>query len=79
MSISRQFELFGWVIPAMAEVRGSDTIIRGRQRTAYFYRKEAIAWARWYRRFKYDKQRAMFLRLAKRYLELYREQKRRVV
>lgn len=67
--ITREFKLFGTVIPASS----ADT---QRRRTAYFYRKEAIEWARLARQWPGD-YRAMCKRLAMRYLALYREAKTR--
>jgi hypothetical protein len=64
--IERQFALFGTVIPAST----ADTT---RQRTSYFYRKEAIAWARMARQqWPTPTFPALCARLAKGYLEKYR-------
>ena len=69
--IARAFELFGTVIPAST----GDTI---RRRTAYFYRKQAIEWARMARQYwpGGGDMQATCLRLAKAYLATYRRLKR---
>jgi len=69
--IARAFELFGTVIPASTQ----DTI---RRRTAYFYRKQAIEWAKLSRQYwpgGGDTQ-ATCRRLAKSYLATFRRLKR---
>jgi len=63
--IARAFELFGSVIPAST----GDTT---RRRTAYFYRREAIAWARMARQEWPGEMQAACRRLAKGYLATYR-------
>nr|WP_321349267.1 hypothetical protein [uncultured Methanoregula sp.] len=68
--ITRAFELFGSIIPASTE----DTT---RRRTAYFYRQQAIAWARMGRQYwpgSGDMQ-GTCRRLAKHYLAAYRQMK----
>lgn len=68
--ISRAFELFGSVIPA-------STQDAERRRTAYFYRKEAIEWARLARQWwpgGAEMQRTC-RDLAKHYLNIYRQRK----
>jgi hypothetical protein len=68
--IARTFSLFGSVIPASTE----DTT---RRRTAYFYRAQAIAWARMARRQwpPGGDMQALCRRLAKSYLASYRKLK----
>jgi hypothetical protein len=67
--IARAFELFGTVIPASTQ----DTI---RRRTAYFYRKQAIAWAKLARQYwPGGGMQATCRRLAKSYLDTYRQMK----
>jgi hypothetical protein len=67
--IERQFELFRTVIPASSE----DVT---RRRTSYFYRKEAISWARMAReKWPTVTFPALCARLAKTYLATYREMK----
>ena len=69
--ITRAFEVFGTIIPA------SSQDIRGR-RTAYFYRKQAIAWACLARRRWLPgggEMRETFRYLAKHYLATYRQLK----
>jgi hypothetical protein len=68
--IARAFELFGTVIPAST----ADTI---RRRTAYFYRKEAIEWAKLARQHwpGGGDMQATCRRLAKSYLDSYRQMK----
>ena len=66
--INRAFQLFGTIIPAAT----ADTT---RRRTAYFYRQQAIAWARMGRQNwpgSRDMQ-ATCRRLAKHYLAAYRQ------
>jgi len=66
--ITRAFELFGTIIAASTE----DT---ARRRTAYFYRKQAIEWAKLARQYwpgSRDMQ-ATCRRLAKGYLARYRQ------
>lgn len=68
--IAREFELFGSVIPA-SSADGE------RRRTAYFYRREAIAWGRMARQWwpgGGDFQ-ATCRSLAKSYLATYRQMK----
>jgi len=65
--ITREFELFGTVIAAST----ADT---RRRRTAYFYRREAIEWARLARHWPGDF-KPICKRLAIRYLSLYRQAK----
>ena len=68
--ITRAFELFGTVIPAST----GDTI---RRRTAYFYRKQAIEWARMARQQwpGGGDMQATCRRLAKYYLDTFRRLK----
>jgi hypothetical protein len=67
--IERQFELFGTVIPA-------NSAAPERRRTSYFYRKEAIAWARMAReKWPTPTFPALCARLAKSYLTTYRKMK----
>ena len=68
--IARAFELFGTVIPAST----GDTI---RRRTAYFYRKQAIEWARMARQQwpGGGDMQATCRRLAKAYLDNFRRLK----
>lgn len=66
--IERTFQLFGSVIPASSQ----DT---ERRRTSYFYRREAIAWARMARQWWPGEMQATCRRLAKSYLETYRQMK----
>ena len=68
--IAHVFELFGTVIPAST----GDTI---RRRTAYFYRKQAIEWARMARQYwpGGGDMQATCLRLAKSYLATHRRLK----
>jgi hypothetical protein len=64
--IERQFALFGTIIPAST----ADTT---RRRTSYFYRQEAITWARMARQqWPTPTFSALCARLAKGYLEKYR-------
>ena len=66
--INRAFQLFGTIIPAAT----ADTT---RRRTTYFYRQQAIAWARMARQYwpgSKDMQ-ATCRRLAKHYLTAYRQ------
>jgi hypothetical protein len=65
--ITRQFELFCSVIP-------SSTDDPGRQRTTYFFRQQAIAWARMARQkwTTYPTMGTTCKRLAKHYLTKYR-------
>lgn len=65
--ITREFKLFGTVIAAST----ADT---HRRRTAYFYRREAIEWARMVRQWPSDC-KPLCKRLAIRYLSLYRQAK----
>ena len=69
--ITRAFELFGTVIPAST----GDTI---RRRTAYFYRKQAIEWARMARQYwpGGGDMQATCRRLAKSYLDTFSRLKR---
>ena len=69
--IARAFELFGTVIPASTE----DTI---RRRTTYFYRRQAIEWARMARQYwpGGGDMQATCRRLAKSYLDTFRRLKR---
>jgi len=67
--ITREFGLFGTIIAA------STADIRHR-RTAYFYRREAIEWARMARQWPSDC-KPLCKRLALRYLSLYRLAKSR--
>ena len=69
--IAHAFELFGTVIPAST----GDTI---RRRTAYFYRKQAIEWARMARQYwpGGGDMQATCRRLAKSYLDTFRRLKR---
>jgi len=67
--IERQFDLFHTIIPASSEDVGC-------RRTSYFYRKEAIAWARMSReRWPSKTLAALCARLAKSYLAAYRKMK----
>jgi len=66
--IERAFELFGTIIPASSQ----DT---ERRRTAYFYRREAISWARMARQWWPAGMQATCRRLAKSYLASYRKMK----
>lgn len=68
--ITRAYELFGTVIPASTQ----DT---DRRRTAYFYRVQAIAWARMARQQwpPGGDMQALCRRLAKSYLANYRTMK----
>ena len=68
--IARAFELFGTVIPASTQ----DTI---RRRTAYFYRKQAIEWAKLARQYwpGAGDMQATCRRLAKSYLAIFRQMK----
>ncbi len=68
--ISRTFELFGSVIPASTQ----DT---ERRRTPYFYRKQAVEWARMARQWwpNGGDFQATCRRLAKSYLASYRQMK----
>ena len=67
--IERQFELFHTIIPASSEDVGG-------RRTSYFYRKEAIAWARMSREWWPSKTfPALCARFAKMYLANYRATK----
>jgi len=68
--IARAFELFGTVIPASTD----DTI---RRRTAYFYRKQAIEWAKLARQYwpGGGDMQATCRRLAKSYLATFRRLK----
>lgn len=65
--ITGEFGLFGTVIAAST----ADT---QRRRTAYFYRREAIEWARMARQWPGDS-KTLCKRLALRYLSLYRQAK----
>ncbi len=62
--VERAFRLFHTVIPA-------DSAARGRDRTPYFYRREAINWARAARQWGGD-MRETCVSLAKSYLASYR-------
>jgi hypothetical protein len=66
--IARTFELFGTIIPSSTE----DTT---RRRTAYFYRQQAIAWARMGRQPwpPGGDMQSLCRRLAKSYLASYRK------
>ena len=68
--IEQNFRLFGSIIPASSAEYD-------RRRTAYFYRKEAIAWAREARRPHWMQiaSPGVALRLAKSYLAIYRQMK----
>ena len=68
--IARAFELFGTVIPAST----GDTT---RRRTAYFYRKQAIEWAKLARQYwpGAGDMQATCRRLAKSYLATFRQMK----
>lgn len=66
--ISRAFELFGSVIPTSS----ADT---ERRRTSYFYRREAIAWARMARQWWPAQMQMTCRKLAKNYLASYRKMK----
>lgn len=66
--IERTFQLFGTVIPASSE----DT---ERRRTSYFYRRQAIEWGRMARQWWPGEMQATCRRLAKSYLETYRQMK----
>ena len=68
--IERTFELFGSVIP-------TSTADTERRRTAYFYRQQAIAWARMARQHwpPGGDMQALCRRLAKSYLASYRKMK----
>ena len=67
--IARRFELFGSIIPA-------DSKGTGRSRTSYFYRRQAIEWAKMAREWwPGASMQPICRRLAKRYLALYRESK----
>jgi hypothetical protein len=68
--INRTFELFGTVIPASS----ADT---ERRRTPYFYRREALEWARLARQCwpGGGDMRATCRKLAKHYLASYRQMK----
>jgi hypothetical protein len=68
--IEQNFRLFGSIIPASSTEYD-------RRRTAYFYRKEAIAWAREARRPHWMQiaSPGVALRLAKSYLAIYRQMK----
>jgi len=69
--IERTFAFFGTIIPADSH---EDMIHR---RTAYFYRKTAIAWAQMAReKWPTASMPALCTRLAKVYLAKYRESKR---
>ena len=65
--IARHFELLGSIIPAQSDDPG-------RRRTTYFYRQQAIAWGRMARQWwpSSSFMKPICLRLAKRYLALYR-------
>lgn len=65
--IDRAWRLFHSVIPA-------DSAARGRERTPYFYRTQAVAWARMAREFRWDLQMCpTFISLAKSYLVEFRK------
>lgn len=68
--IAREFKLFGTIIAAST----ADT---QRRRTAYFYRREAIEWARMARQWwpGGGDMRGVCKRLAMHYLDLYRAAK----
>jgi hypothetical protein len=67
--ISREFGLFGTIIPASS----ADAT---RRRTSYFYRREAIAWARMARQWwPSNNMQGTCKRLALHYLDLYRQAK----
>jgi hypothetical protein len=67
--ITRTFALFGTIIPASS----ADT---ERRRTPYFYRREAIEWARLARQWwPGGDMQATCRKLAKHYLETYRQMK----
>jgi hypothetical protein len=68
--IENDFRLFGTIIPA-------STTEYDRRRTAYFYRREAIAWAREARlpHWRQIASPGVALRLAKSYLAIYRQMK----
>lgn len=68
--ISRTFELFGTVIPA-------STLDTERRRTSYFYRRQAIEWARMARQWWLGGGdfRKTCRSLAKHYLKTYRQMK----
>lgn len=86
--IDRQLEIYGCIVPAMQ--LGSctsrrhpgqlDTVIPGRERTAYFYRKMAIRFAQDARRKYLEKLFPGYIEtnlwLAKNYLATYRKMKR---
>lgn len=65
MKIESQWRLFGTVIP-------SDSRGLGRQRTPYFYRREAVAWSQMARHL-VGEESTRCLRLAVHYLRRYRE------
>jgi hypothetical protein len=67
--ITRSFKLFGTVIPA-------STADVDRRRTSYFYRREAIAWARMARQWWPGGDfQTICRKLAKHYLASYRQMK----
>lgn len=70
--ITREFELFGTIIPASS----ADA---ARRRTAYFYKREAIEWGRMARQWwpGGGGMRGTCKRLAMHYLNLYHEIKSR--
>ena len=70
LQIEQTFKLFGQVIPA-------STDDYNRRRTSYFYRREAIAWAREARlpNWQAITRRETAVRLAKSYLAIYRRMK----
>lgn len=73
--IERQWRLFGSVIPAMqlAETKASLPVVPGRDRTRYFYRKQALVWARRSRLPEWVAgSRATAIDFAKMYLKSYR-------
>ena len=64
--------MWGSVIPGAVAGGGSTLRILGRERTPYFYRKQAIAWAQHARRGGFGDV-AMCIGFAKSYLKTYRE------
>lgn len=68
--IERAFGLFGTIIPASS----ADVT---RRRTTYFYRRQAIEWARMARQWWPGEMQATCRKLAKHYLASYRQMKTR--
>jgi len=69
--IERAWRLFHSVIPA-------DSAQHGRQRTSYFYRLQAIAWARMAREYGWfdgGRMRDTAISIAKMYLKTFRQMK----